>query len=66
VESERHLLACCYVELNPVRAGMVHAPGDYRWSSYGSNAAGRTEPPKPTHCAATPNSSRPARFSQIQ
>jgi putative transposase len=44
VESERHVLAChCYIELNPVRAGMVHAAGDYRWSSYGSNAEGRIE-----------------------
>jgi multimeric flavodoxin WrbA len=24
-----------YIDLNPVRAGMVADPGDYRWSSYG-------------------------------
>lgn len=29
-----------YVELNPVRAGMVVAPGDYRWNSYRANALG--------------------------
>jgi putative transposase len=29
-----------YIELNPVRAGMVASPGDYRWSSYRINAAG--------------------------
>ena len=30
IESEAHLLACYrYIELNPVRAGMVAAPGDY-------------------------------------
>ena len=23
-----------YIELNPVRAGMVDHPGAYRWSSY--------------------------------
>ena len=28
-------MACCrYVELNPVRAGMVIDPVEYRWSSY--------------------------------
>ena len=32
----KNLLACCrYVELNPVRAGIVVDPADYRWSSYG-------------------------------
>ncbi len=35
IQAERHLLACMvYMDLNPVRAGMVAAPGDYRWSSY--------------------------------
>jgi putative transposase len=34
VQNDRHLLACCrYIELNPVRAGMVVAPDDYPWSS---------------------------------
>jgi putative transposase len=27
-----------YIELNPVRAGMVLHPADYRWSSYRENA----------------------------
>ncbi len=41
VQTERYLLSCMrYVELNPVRAGMVQAPGDYRWSSYQANALG--------------------------
>lgn len=36
ISTDEYLLACCrYVELNPVRAGMVAAPEDYRWSSYG-------------------------------
>ena len=30
-----------YIDLNPVRAGMVVRPGDYRWSSYRANAQGR-------------------------
>ncbi len=29
-----------YIELNPVRAGMVKDPSDYPWSSYGTNALG--------------------------
>lgn len=34
VESSAYLLACCrYVELNPVRAGMVAQPEEYPWSS---------------------------------
>ncbi|WP_020506108.1 hypothetical protein, partial [Lamprocystis purpurea] len=35
IEADSYLLACQrYIELNPVRAHMVHAPGDYPWSSY--------------------------------
>jgi putative transposase len=42
VDSERYLLTCMrYIELNPVRAGMVSYPGDYRWSSYPHHVAGR-------------------------
>jgi putative transposase len=34
VESDRYLLTVIrYIELNPVRAAMVAAPEDYRWSS---------------------------------
>lgn len=37
ISTDEYLLACCrYVELNPVRAGMVSDPSDYRWSSYRS------------------------------
>jgi putative transposase len=39
VEEDRYLLSCYrYIELNPVRAGMVKRPEDYPWSSYGYNA----------------------------
>jgi putative transposase len=39
VDKERYCLACYrYIELNPVRAGMVQRPGDYPWSSFRSNA----------------------------
>jgi putative transposase len=42
VQSERYFLMCQrYIELNPVRAGMVRFPGNYKWSSYRSNAEGR-------------------------
>jgi putative transposase len=35
IQAERHLLACMvYIDLNPVRAGLVHDPADYRWSSH--------------------------------
>lgn len=41
VETRRYCLACHrYIELNPVRAGMVPEPGQYRWSSYRANALG--------------------------
>lgn len=41
IQSEKYLLACYkYIELNPVRAGMVERPEEYRWSSYGANAWG--------------------------
>ena len=41
VQSEQYLLACYrYIELNPVRAGMVRRPEDYAWSSYRANAEG--------------------------
>lgn len=44
VQSERYLLACMrYVELNPVRANMVKTPGEYRWSSYHTNALGEAD-----------------------
>jgi putative transposase len=31
-----------YIELNPVRAGMVRLPGEYPWSSYRHNGMGMT------------------------
>ena len=38
VPTERYALTCYrYIELNPVEAGMVRHPADYRWSSYSSN-----------------------------
>lgn len=42
VQSETYLLICQrYIELNPVRAGMVSDPADYIWSSYQAHALGK-------------------------
>ena len=39
VDSEAYLMKLMrYIELNPVRAGMVAHPCDYAWSSYARNA----------------------------
>ncbi len=39
VQSREYLLICQrYIELNPVRAGMVSDPADYTWSSYRAHA----------------------------
>lgn len=44
VQEEDYLLACMrYIELNPVRAQMVHHPRHYRWSSYRKNGEGKTD-----------------------
>ena len=41
-QTEDYVLACYrYIELNPVRAGMVVRPQDYRWTSYHANALGK-------------------------
>lgn len=44
VQSERYLLACmAYIDLNPVRAGMVAEARDYPWSSHGHYAGLRVD-----------------------
>jgi putative transposase len=43
IDSETYLLICMrYIELNPVRAGMVSHPSEYPWSSYHFNALGQS------------------------
>ena len=43
VDSQGYLLRCHrYIELNPVRAGMVDRAADFAWSSHGWNAYGST------------------------
>ena len=45
IQEEAYLLACQrYIELNPVRAGMVEHPADYPWSSYRANGEGEANP----------------------
>lgn len=44
-QEDGYFLTCQrYIELNPVRAGMVNHPADYPWSSYLTNAHGRASP----------------------
>lgn len=41
VQDRQYLLQCYrYIELNPVRAGMVGDPSEYAWSSYRTNGLG--------------------------
>lgn len=51
----RYLLSCMrYIEENPVRAGLAHDPGAWRWSSFAANALGRDDPvvtPHGVYCA---------------
>ena len=45
IDSERYLLTCQrYIELNPVRAGIVSTPADFRWSSHRYYAYGTNNP----------------------
>jgi len=44
VSTEAYLLTCHrYIELNPVRAGMVAEPSAYPWSSHAHYAGGRSD-----------------------
>ncbi len=59
VDSDRYLLACVrYIELNPVRAGLVNVADDYRWSSFRYHALGEEDPlvtPHPLYLAHSPS-----------
>jgi len=44
IQSERYLLSCmAYIDLNPVRAGMVSSAGDYPWSAFAHSIGRRTD-----------------------
>jgi putative transposase len=55
VDTLRYLFTCmCYIESNPVRAGVVTRPEEYQWSSYQANALGiphRLVTPHPMYLA---------------
>ena len=45
IQTERYLLACMvYIDLNPVRAGLVAQARDYPWSSHGHYIGLRSDP----------------------
>ena len=62
VECDSYFLTCMrYIELNPVRAGMVDHPAGYRWSSYRVNALSESDlfvTPHLTYLALGNNSSK--------
>jgi len=43
VEGDEHALMtiAAYIDLNPIRAGMVHDPAEYRWCGYGEAVCGK-------------------------
>ena len=44
IDTERYLLACmAYIDLNPVRAGLVSDPRDYPWSSHSRHVGLQTD-----------------------
>jgi putative transposase len=54
VDDEHYLLLCMrYIELNPVRAGMVGHPSQHPWSSFGRNALGFDDPVVTSHALYT-------------
>lgn len=71
VVASRYLLSCMrYIELNPVRAGLVESAADYRWSSYRANVLGREDAlvtPHPCYYALgrTPQARRAAYLAVI-
>jgi putative transposase len=45
IDTETYLMTCHrYIELNPVRAGLIADPGSYRWSSHRHYAFGLDDP----------------------
>jgi putative transposase len=62
IHSERYFMECMrYIELNPVRAGIVADAADYRWISYRRNAFGTRDAlvvEHPLYAALAADSSR--------
>lgn len=72
VDADSYCLACYrYIELNPVRAGIVRHPAEYPWSSYRANADGAPSSLLTAHSswlalAATDNARRHAYRAMFQ
>jgi putative transposase len=65
LHDERYWLTCLrYVELNPVRAGLVSSPAHYRWSSYRAHAFGAQDSLIADHTMYTGLGSTPERRQQ--
>jgi putative transposase len=59
VESTSYVIACHrYIELNPIRAGMVDDPSAHPWSSHAANIGLRPDPGLTAHCEFLALSSR--------
>jgi len=44
INEDEYLMTCGqYIELNPVKAGMVKKPEEYKWSSYNTYACGAND-----------------------
>jgi len=41
LDAEALVMVSAYIDLNPLRAGIVEDPKDYRWCSYGAASAGK-------------------------
>ncbi len=70
VQDDRYLLSCYrYIELNPVRAGLVESPGQFPYSSYARNALGKFDnliTPHPVYLSlAASAASRLAAYRQL-
>lgn len=70
VDAENYLFECMrYIELNPVRAGMVSYPREFRWSSYRGNAEGKADPllsPHGLYCSlGSDESARRAAYREL-
>jgi len=66
VSEQRYFLTCMsYIELNPVRAGMVEHPTDYCWSSYQGNAMGQSDKILTQHAAYLALDANPEGVSRV-
>lgn len=50
IQRDRYYFACSrYIDLNPVKAGIVNDPREYQWSGYAELACGKKSPLKLAH-----------------